>query len=136
MVATVVVSVISCSKQIEHPSYQTLPAPLITPIVSNQEIFWAQPWRATQRGYEIDVYPALLTDSAINKGVDVGVAIYSEMTTFETLPRAFYEYTQRDSVYLSCVVTPHHLQIVAQASFDLGYMSSSTYLSDILIRYR
>lgn len=131
---TVLISIISCTKQEPNITDQPQPSP-ITPLASNEEISWGLPWHKNLRGYEIDLSPAHLTDSAIHKGIDVGVAMYTEMTTFETLPSTIYEYTQMDSVQLSYVASPGRLQIIAQASFDLTYMSAPTYLSDVRIRY-
>lgn len=71
-----------------------------------------------------------MTDSAINKGISVGLAIYSDWSVFETLPFTIDDPTWlRDTINLSYTVTPGKLQIFAKTTDDI------TWASDVFIQY-
>lgn len=124
--------IISCNKDIgertnpiQGPSPQT-----IVYAVDNKEYFWNQPWQKTSTGYEIKIQTTSLTDSAINKGISVGLAIYSDWSVFETLPFTIDDPTWlRDTINISYTVTPGKLQIFAETTDDI------TWASDVFIQY-
>ena len=72
----------------------------------------------------------MLTDSAINRGIDVGVAVYSDWDPFEKLPFNYYDYDKKDTIHLSYDVRAGQLQVIAKASFKI------TYPSDVYIEYK
>jgi hypothetical protein len=94
------------------------------------EIFWAVPWNKTATGYEIVLNSKRLTQAAINKGVDVSVALWTEMTPFMQIPTTTYDLVQKDTINLSFAVKPDTLRVLAKAPFDI------TYESDVLIHYQ
>jgi uncharacterized protein (UPF0305 family) len=82
------------------------------------------------KGHEIHLDTWKLTDSTINKGINVYVAIWTEMTTFERIPLIFYDFLQKDTIHLSYTAIPGQLQVIAEAPFEI------TYLSDVFIEYQ
>jgi hypothetical protein len=100
------------------------------PFVPDRDYFWGQPWQKTSTGYEMKLQASRLTDSAINKGIRVGLAIYSDWSNFETLPFTINDPSWlRDTINLSYTVTPGKLQIFAKTTVDI------TWSSDVFIQY-
>ena len=127
------ITIASCSKDKEvrtYPPASVVSSPPSGFIVGNKEYFWARPWHKTSRGYEIHLDTWKLTDSTINKGINLYVAIWTEMTTFDSIPLTFYEYTQSDSVHLSYTAIRGQLQVIAEAPFEVRYVS------DVFIEYQ
>ena len=99
-------------------------------VVDNKEYFWAVVWHKTTRGYETDLDTGRLTDSTINRGVNVSVAMWTEMTTFQQVPSIFYDFVRNDSIHLSYTVAPGKLQVLAETPLGVDYQS------DVLIEYK
>lgn len=131
LVLCIVIS--SCKKdtspKIPPPSSQT-PAQPSGYVVGNREYFWGEGWKKTSSGYEMHLDTWRLTDSAISKGINVYVAMWTEMTVFESIPSIFYDFTRKDSVRLSYTVIPGQLQVLAKSPSELDYES------DVMIEYK
>ena len=91
--------------------------------VQRSEYFWGRPWHKTSRGYEIHLASDRLTQDAINRGISVGLAIATEMTTFFSIPGVYYDHTEKDSVHISYLVKPNSLEVIAKAPFEIDYVS-------------
>jgi len=128
---TIIVTIMACDK--EPKSYSPLPQPLPQPTTffeGYKEYFWAQKWRKTSTGYEMNLNPLMLTDSAIRKGLKVSVAMWTEMTTYDSVPSIFYDFVRKDSVRLSYTATQGELKMFAKTALELNYES------DVLIEYK
>jgi hypothetical protein len=122
-------AITSCSKD---PGVTSPPNPSIPPpIPVNREYFWDQRWNATSRGYEIHLDTWNLTQQEINRGIDVYVALSTEMSLFNKIPNSVLEPFFPDTVHLSYTAIPGHLQVIATASFDMTGDES-----DLFIEYK
>jgi len=122
--------IISCGKERHYPP---LPQPAPQPITffeANKEYFWAQKWSKTSTGYETHLSPSMLTDSTIRQGIKVSVAMWTEMTQYDSIPSIFYDFSRKDSVHLSYKATPGELKVFARTALELNYES------DVLIEYK
>lgn len=119
--------VVSCSKE-EVGTVANRPVVVQPPpaLRVDEEYFWAQDWQKTTRGQEIIVTSSRLTQAAIDKGIDVSVAIYTEMTLFTWLPTII---TMTDKIELLYTVEPGKLYVIARTSTPLNFQS------DVCIRY-
>ena len=98
--------------------------------LENREYFWGQSWQRIPNGYEMTLQTQMLTDSVINRGIEVGVRIYSERSRFETLPVAIDDPSWlTNTIQLSCAVTPGRLKGFAKTSVNI------TWPSDVFIQY-
>jgi hypothetical protein len=120
--------VTSCSKNPEPD--RPNPAVVLPPSPPDREYFWVQRWDSTSRGYEIHLNIARLTQTEINRGIDVGVAVYSDWDPFVKIPFDYYDYGQKDTIHLSYNAIPGQLQVIAKASFKIEYPS------DVFIEYK
>ena len=111
---------------INNPSSPSQPSGII---VGNREYFWGNAWHRTSNGYAINLNTWRLSDSAINRGINIHVAFWTEMTTFEKTPLAFYNFLQRDTVHLSYIAIPGQLQVIGHGALD------TTDKSDVFIEY-
>jgi len=118
----------SCSKSTSLPKPDRATEPL-PPFMLNREYFWRHPWQKTSTGYEMILRASALTDSAINKGIKVHVAIESEMMPFERLPVTLNYAFFPDTINLSYTAMPGQLQIFAKTSVNIHW------LSDVFIQY-
>jgi hypothetical protein len=119
----------SCSKEptpvsIDRPN---IPPPPPVPV---KEYFWEKAWQKTGNDFEIKLQSPALTDSAINKGIKVQVAIYTDWSLFNDIPLTLTEIGLPDTVNLSYSVQPGNLRIVAKAPFEI------TWPSDVVIVYQ
>jgi len=133
-VLALIVTVVACRKDKEPQRYYPVSPPQAPPqpsgfIVGNKEYFWGEAWHKTSAGYKINLNTWKLTDSTISKGINVSVAMWTEMTIFERIPMTFYDFVNKDSVHLSFTAKPGQLRVTAQAPFELNYES------DVLIEY-
>lgn len=106
------------------------PAPGTPASSVHRDYYWGLTWQQTARGYEIAIDSWKITDSAINRGINVHLAIFTEMTTFQKLPLSFYDQVRRDSVHLSYTATRGQILVLARATFNLNYAS------DVMIEYQ
>ena len=121
--------VLSCSKD-DHVK-STPPPPILNPPPKDKkEYFWGQTWDTTSRGYVININTARLTQAEINKGINVGIAVYSDWDPFVTMPFNYYYDGQTDTIRLSYIAVPGQLQIIAKTSLEIKYPS------DVLIEYK
>ena len=98
--------------------------------INNREYFWGESWQRRPSGYEMTLQTQMLTDSVINKGIGVGVRIYSERGRFETLPVTIDDPSWlTDTIQLSCTVTPGKLKVFAKTSVNI------TWPSDVYIQF-
>ncbi|MBD0367268.1 MAG: hypothetical protein ICV53_14340 [Flavisolibacter sp.] len=111
------------NRQDSSPPPQGRP-PLTGVIHGNTEYFWGYGWTQTSRGQEIQITTIRLTQEAINKGISVHVAPYTEMSTFSELPVTV------NGIELSYVAEPTHLYVIARAPFTISDAS------DVYIEYR
>ena len=120
--------IISCKKE-EHLAIDR-PIDNSQYFINNREYFWAQSWQRSPNGYEMTLQTQMLTDSVINKGIKVGVAIYSEMSRFEPLPVTI-DYSTRpgDTVQLTYTVMPGKLKVLAKTPATI------TWASDVFIQF-
>jgi hypothetical protein len=118
---------VSCSKE-DVRTVANRPVVVQTPagLRFDEEYFWAQDWQKTARGQELIVTSGRLTQAAIDKGVDVSVAIHTEMTLFTWLPTII---TLTDNIELLYKVEPGKLYVIARTSTLLNFQS------DVCIRY-
>ena len=119
--------IISCSKQEIHPADR--PLYLQPAFELKKEYFWAQSWQKISTGHEMSFLSSRLTDSAISKGINISVAIESEMTPFERLPTTINYPWLRDSIVLSYTIVQGKLTILAKTSIDIMWPS------DVFIYY-
>jgi len=134
-VLALIVTIVACRKDREPQPHSPISPPQAPPqpsgfIVGNKEYFWTEGWHKTSTGYEINLNTWRLTDSTISKGINVSVAMWTEMTIFERIPSTFYDFNNKDSVHLSFTAKPGQLRVTAQAPFELNYES------DVLIEYQ
>jgi len=124
--------VLSCKKDTyPKPGWRpNNPAPRSGYLVDNKEYFWGVNWHKTSTGYETDFDTGNLTDSAINRGVTVYVAMWTEMTTFQQIPSIFYDFGRNDSIHLSYTAAPGKLKVFAETPLGVDYQS------DVLIEYK
>lgn len=108
----------SCSKSKSLPMPDRPIEPLPGYMV-NREYFWRHYWQKTATGYEMILRSSALTDSAINKGIKVHVAIESEMMPFERLPVTLNYSGYPDTISLSYTPVPGRLNIFAKTSMTL-----------------
>lgn len=121
----------SCDKSAVTPPAQvnTTSSPPFTAL--DREYFWGLSWQKTSNGYEMKIQTPRLTDSAINNGIKVGVAIYSDWSVFDVLPFTINDPSWlRDTINLSYIATPGKLQVFATTSVDI------TWASDVSILFK
>lgn len=118
--------IVSCSKPEIHP----IDRPVFPPFDLKSEYFRAQAWQKISTGYQMSIQSSRLTDSAMNKGVKVSVALYSDWSTFYLIPSTLYDQDLPDTVTISYSVIPGQLKLIALAPFDI------TWKSDVLIEYK
>lgn len=128
-------SLSSCTKNREVAIPQTNPIPTVTPgpagmLMGNKEYFWGYAWQKDSAIYEMKVDTWRLTDSAINRGIKVYAAIYTDWSSFDQLPLTLTDVFLPDTVNLSYTVTAGHLKVFAKAPFDI------TWQSDVMIDYQ
>ena len=116
----VFMAVVACSKKHEEILTQTPPAPTHG---DNKEYFWGLGWQKTTSGYEINLESPQLTDSAINKGIRVEVAIFTDWSVFRQLPLTFSEASLADTINLSYTAVPGRLKVIAKAPFEIDWQS-------------
>jgi hypothetical protein len=119
--------IVSCSKKENSPA--GTPTINLPPFQVNREYYWANAWQKTATGYEMIIEPLRLTDSAINKGIRVHVAIESEMDPFERLPITLNYAYYPDTINLSYTAVPGKLTVIAKTSVNI------TWPSDVFIQY-
>ena len=126
----------SCGKEDAPIPNAPTPPPLPVPVTpagpvahGNQDYFWGYPWSKTSAGYEIKLRTDRLTQDAINRGIKVHVAIWTEMSTFFPIPSRYYEPLHQAYVELSYTAAPGELQVLAKAPFEVKYES------DVFIEY-
>ena len=99
--------------------------------MDNKEYFWKYSWQKDSvNSYQMIVNTWRLTDSAINRGVKVYVAIYTDWSPFERVPQTLHDVFLPDTVNLTYGVTAGHLKVFAKAPFEI------TWPSDIMIEYQ
>ena len=119
----------SCSKSKSLPTPDRHVAPQ-WPFMVNRDYFWGEGWQKTATGYEMKLPTQRLTDSAINKGIRVGLAIFSDWSGFETLPFTIDDPSYyADTINLSYTAIPGNLTVVAKTSVNI------TWASDVFIQY-
>jgi len=94
----------------------------------NKEYFWGVSWDTTSTGFisRLDTYH--LTQQAIGLGMNVYVAPWTEMSSFEKIPCTIYPGLFIDTVHVSYKVIPGQLQVMAQANFDMTKEKSDIYI--------
>ena len=129
---TLIISISSCNKSPEVTTYPLPPGPATPPatIVIDKEYFWGSSWQKTSVGYEMKLNSPALTDSALNRGINVRVAIYTDWSMFNLLPLTLYDQFLPDTVNLSYTATRGQLQVFAKAPFDINWAS------DVFIEYK
>lgn len=99
--------------------------------VDNKEYFWKYSWQKDSvNSYQMIVNTWRLTDSAINRGVRVYVAIYTDWSPFERVPQTLHDVFLPDTINLTYKVTAGHLNVFAKAPFQIEWPS------DIMIEYQ
>ena len=122
----------SCSKSdiSPHNVVNVINVSVPPALPSNREYFWDQSWQKTSTGYEMKLQTQRLTDSVINQGIQVSLAIYSEMTVFEILPSMINDPSLPDTINLSYTATPGELKVFAKTTVNI------TWQSDVSIVYK
>ena len=120
--------IVSCSKPEIHPIDRPVFPP--SPFDLKSEYFRAQAWQKISTGYQMSIQSSRLTDSAINKGIKVSVALYSDWSTFYLIPSTIYDQDLPDTVNISYSVIQGQLKLISVAPFDI------TWKSDVLIEYK
>lgn len=125
------ISLLACHKPVEGGAgggtSSTSGDPIMPPA---REYFWSQQWSPTSRGDELNIRIPGLVDSVINKGINIGLAVYSDWDIFQVLPFDYYDENKRDTVRFMYEVIPGQLTIIAKAAFKM------TYPSDVFIQYK
>lgn len=131
------VTVISaCSKHQDPIVTQPYTGPVVSPgfagdLMGNKEYFWKYSWQKdVANSYEMKVNTWRLTDSTINRGVKVYVAIYTDWSPFERVPQTLHDVFLPDTVNLSYKVTQGLLTIFAKSPFEINWSS------DAMIEYQ
>lgn len=123
------ITILSCTKNHSAPMTDRRIDPL-PPYLVARDYFWGEPWQKPPTGYEIKLQSKHLTDSAIRKGIRVGVAIFSDGSNFETLPFTINDPSYfRDTINLTYSALPGQLQVFAKTTVTI------TWPSDIFIQY-
>lgn len=123
-----VIFFISCYKEKHFPIDR--PIDNSQYFINNREYFWAQSWQRSANGYEMILQTQMLTDSVINRGIKVGVAVYSERSRFEILPVTINDPSWlTDTIQLSFTVTPGKLKVLSKTSVNI------TWPSDVFIQF-
>jgi len=94
-----------------------------------QEIFWGKKWQKITGGYEIKVQSTSLTDSVINKGISVFVALITDWTPFYQVPSTMSDISLPDTVNVTYTATRGQLQLFAKAPFEMNFES------DVMFRH-
>lgn len=125
------ISLIACHKagenRIRGNGKSTSEDPFVVP---DREYFWRVEWHPALRGDEIHLNAPRLVDSQIGKGIEIGVAVYSDWDRFEKIPFKYYDSNKNDTIHLWYEMMPGQLQIIAKAPFTV------TYPSDVYIQYK
>lgn len=116
----------SCQKDDAVP----LQAPSVRSVWGAKQYFWINYWEAGPQGYQLKLKPDGLTQQAIDKGIRVYVAMWSETTPFEPLPTVFSIPSQGVKIELFYTARPGELRIIAQSP------SSIPYPSDVYIEFK
>lgn len=126
----VLVSVIaSCANKVNYFLIER-PAENSQFLINNREYFWAESRQRTANSLEMVLQTQQLTDSIINKGLKVGVAIYADSSRFETLPVTLDDPSWLgDTIQISYTVLPGKLNVFAKTSLNLSWRS------DVFIQY-
>src|SRR5258705_9835462 len=82
----------ACTKHRDPIIAQPYTGP-VSPLIASKEYFWRYTWQKDfANGYEImNVDSWRLTDSAINKGIKIYVAIETEWSRFERISQTLYD---------------------------------------------
>ncbi|HEX3164818.1 MAG TPA: hypothetical protein VHQ93_01090 [Chitinophagaceae bacterium] len=131
-------ALISCSKDSDNYPRPSLPPPIpdifqprpTVIIIGNKEYHWGVQWDTSANGYKIIIGTVLLTQDAINRGVDVYVAPWSEMSVFEKLPYSYPPFGG-DTISFSYSAMPGQLKVYATTN-----QSRAWDMSDIYIEYK
>jgi len=97
-------------------------------LVGNKEYFWKKSWDTSAVGYKIILETWRLTPEAINRGIDVYVALSTEMSPFDKIPRSILDPFFTDTVHLSFDVMPEKLQLIARSTVDMTKAESDMYI--------
>jgi len=130
---TLIISITSCNKSPEVTTYSPPPGPSIPPtpiVIDNKEYFWGYSWQKISGGYEMKLNSLSLTDAAINRGISVHLAIYTDWSMFNQLPLTLRDQFLPDTINLSYTAMRGQLQVFAKAPFDL------VWASDVFIEYK
>lgn len=132
-----ITTLLSCSKDPDnYPRSSPPPPPVIfqpPPTVmniGNKEYLWGIQWDTSANGYKIIINTTLLTQDAINNGINVYVAPWTEMSVFEKLPYS-YQTFPGDTIHFSYSIIPGELKVYANTN-----MSQAWDKSDICIEYK
>ena len=117
---------VSCKKEKESITYP--PAPPQVPVSVNREYFWGIPWQKDSSGYVMNLDLGRLTDTAINRGVKVYVAIYSDWSFFYQLPQTLSDPFLTDTINLTFNLIPGHVQVFAKTPVEIKWPSDISIL--------
>jgi hypothetical protein len=99
-------------------------------IIGNKEFFYGIPWQKDSNGFEMEMDTWRLTDIAINKRINVSLAIYTDWSSFRQLPFILSDPFLPDTIGLTYSLMPGQLKVFAKTPLDIKWAS------DVIIEYQ
>lgn len=99
-------------------------------MIGDREYFYGIPWNKDSSGYEMNLDAWRLTGAAINKGIKIYVAIYTDWSSFFPLPMTLSDPFLTDTINLTYTLVPGHVKVFAKTPADINWAS------DISIEYQ
>ena len=120
--------VVSCTKD---PVLLSSPSPVSPPVFNpftNRDYYWALSWDTAANGYKIIITDPSLTQDAINKGIDIYLAPWTEMSVFEKLPFDYIDPALSDTLRFSYTIIPGQLKIISNTRLNNRWDQSDVYI--------
>ena len=114
----------------------TNPPPSVPPqtssgfIIGNKEFFYSIPWKKDSSGFKMELDTRRLTDTVINKGVNVSLAINTDWSPFRQLPLTLNDPFLADTINRTYSLMPGQVKIFAKTPLDIKWAS------DVIIEYQ
>jgi hypothetical protein len=121
----------ACKKEAGLKDLSSNPTLPYSSIDHNQEYFWMRGWtKLSGNKYKSIINTSRLTDTVLNRGISVWVAVYSDWDPFEQLPFTSNNSFLADTIRFSYTAIPGRVEIIAETALILDWPS------DFLIKYR
>ena len=123
------ITIASCFKDGKEmmPYTSQMPSEIIP---DNIEFFYGIPWQKDSSGFTMELDTRRLTDTVINKGVNVSLAINADWSSFRQLPLTLTDPFLTDTINLTYSLMPGQVKIFAKTPLDIKWAS------DVIIEYQ